>query len=356
VTAATVAPIEDIQPRTLPYQPSWLDRLTHAVDQLPIPYWLFYLALAAGVSAIALAVQWVTGATHLFSPLLLLFSIGTLYVLCGIHYLDHLADNTLQKFRPVLSASDVEYADLRYRLTTLPPRTTLAVMALGIPFGMILDAMFPFTALLQDFQITNVPLSVYFLHALFLLDVPIAVLDWYHMLHQLRIVSEIHSRHTHIDLFNLNALYAFSNLTARSAIIYSLFTYGLVVASPALLALDVGRLWVAASILITGLVFVLPLWGLHRMLLIEKDRALLENSQRLKQSTDELHGRIKAGKYEGMGELQNALASLELERTALSRISTWPWHPETLRGIVGTLLLPLVIWLVQWGLEHVLKP
>ncbi|MGH7425775.1 MAG: hypothetical protein ACREJP_06375, partial [Candidatus Methylomirabilales bacterium] len=30
-----------------PYPPSWVDRLTDWVERLPIPWWLFYLALGA---------------------------------------------------------------------------------------------------------------------------------------------------------------------------------------------------------------------------------------------------------------------------------------------------------------------
>lgn len=357
MTEISVSHSETDLPMTMPYQPSWFNRLTHRVDQLPIPYWLFYVALAALQVLIAIVIQWRSGATNLLSPLLLLASIANPYVLGTMHYLNHLADRLLQKFRPVLLASDAEYADLRYRLLTLPARTTQAVMAAGILQGIFTLVTIPITALLQMFQIVDAPLPVHFVRALNLLNLPIAVLNLYYLFHQLRVVNEIYTRHTNIDLFNLQPLYALSNLTGRSALLISLFTYSLLFAVSSLFDLASG--WILlplAFVLVTALVFVLPLLGVHGLLVEEKEKLLLENSLLLKESTVELHDRIKAHKFEGMSELNDTLASLELEQKMLGRISTWPWQPQTLRGVIGTLILPMVIWFGQWILQRLLVP
>jgi len=42
---------------------------------------------------------------------------------------------------------------------------------------------------------------------------------------------------------------------------------------------------------------------------------------------------------------------MTLSRQQVAAISTWPWRPETLRGVVSALLVPLVIWLVTRVLE-----
>jgi hypothetical protein len=38
----------------------------------------------------------------------------------------------------------------------------------------------------------------------------------------------------------------------------------------------------------------------------------------------------------------------------LNAISTWPWQPETLRFLVTALLLPLLLWILQYVLQLVL--
>jgi hypothetical protein len=40
--------------------------------------------------------------------------------------------------------------------------------------------------------------------------------------------------------------------------------------------------------------------------------------------------RMDSGELEGMTDLNMAIASLEIEQSALNRIPTWPWQPETL--------------------------
>jgi hypothetical protein len=55
-----------------------------------------------------------------------------------------------------------------------------------------------------------------------------------------------------------------------------------------------------------------------------------------------------------MDDMNKALASLETERNLLTRIPTWAWQPEALRGLVVALVLPLVLWLVQALLQRLL--
>lgn len=55
-----------------------------------------------------------------------------------------------------------------------------------------------------------------------------------------------------------------------------------------------------------------------------------------------------------MDTMNKAMASLEIERAALVRVPTWPWDPGTLRTVIAALLLPIIIWLIQYGLERLM--
>jgi hypothetical protein len=59
--------------------------------------------------------------------------------------------------------------------------------------------------------------------------------------------------------------------------------------------------------------------------------------------------------WAGADRLHAALTALERGRTAIERVPTWPWRPETLRGLVAAVLLPAVIWLIQFGLGKLLE-
>ena len=100
--------------------------------------------------------------------------------------------------------------------------------------------------------------------------------------------------------------------------------------------------------------FVLPLTGIHRLLAAEKKRMLSEQAARMREAIDDLHRRMDQHKLQGMDDLNKAMASLELEHTTLTRIPTWPWEPATLRGVIVALVLPILIWLIQFGLQRLL--
>ena len=61
----------------------------------------------------------------------------------------------------------------------------------------------------------------------------------------------------------------------------------------------------------------------------------------------ELYRLIDDGDLPAADRLNGTLAALERGRIAIERIPTWPWRPETLRGMIGALVLPVLIFLVQ---------
>ncbi|MGB3904338.1 MAG: hypothetical protein WBB22_05400 [Anaerolineae bacterium] len=81
-----------------------------------------------------------------------------------------------------------------------------------------------------------------------------------------------------------------------------------------------------------------------------------ENFLLLEARIVELHERLNSGNLEGMENLNLAIASLEIEQNALSRIPTWPWQPETVRLLITALLLPLGLWITQLVLQAILGP
>ena len=100
--------------------------------------------------------------------------------------------------------------------------------------------------------------------------------------------------------------------------------------------------------------FVWPLLGIHGRLKQEKQRLLRESSQRLEATMTELHNRVDAGELQSMNELHVTISSLEIEQSMLTRIPTWPWRPGTLRGVVTALLLPLIVFVLQYVLQRFL--
>jgi hypothetical protein len=56
---------------------------------------------------------------------------------------------------------------------------------------------------------------------------------------------------------------------------------------------------------------------------------------------------VRSGSFERLNELDKALSGLLRMRDVINKLSTWPWQPETLWGMVGAILLPIALWLIQ---------
>ena len=338
-----------------PYAPSWIDRFTALIDRLPGPIWSYYLGIGLVLLLVQAIVLWMEGA----------FPIGTLVPIQGflagviafwlvlLHYLDERAGAALVTLRPALKASEEEYRRLCYQVTTLPARPTL-LTSLAILISFIVAEHVIFRNLPSSFDaLATSPLSwalLFFIYRLLWWTFGTFI---YHTIHQLRVINRILTRHTRINLFRMKPLYAFSSVTALTAVSLTVIPYGWAAINGTLSDPIAIGMTLPFTILAFAS-FVWPLLGLHRLLVEEQERLLGEASLRFEAAIAELHQRMDSGKLEGMTDMNMAIASLELEQSALNRIPTWPWQPETVRWLVTALVLPLGLWIIQFVLQRVL--
>ena len=55
-----------------------------------------------------------------------------------------------------------------------------------------------------------------------------------------------------------------------------------------------------------------------------------------------------------MDALNKAIGALEIELRAIDRTPTWPWQPETLRWIIGALMFPVILFVLQFLIGRML--
>src|SRR5512133_2113228 len=121
------------------YAPSFVDRFTDWVRSLPIPAWLFYLALALALVLLHASIKWIDGSFPLgtFVWRLFLADITFPYALALLHYLDNSAQEALDSFHPIMQVEDAEFRRLWYQFTSLPARTTLIAAFIGGLYGLV---------------------------------------------------------------------------------------------------------------------------------------------------------------------------------------------------------------------------
>ncbi len=335
------------------YAPSWVDRLTAWVERLPGPNWSYYLGLGLFLILVQVIVLWAEGASPI-SEYMTVYGFLALVIsffLALFHYLDQRAGAALTALRPALQASDQEYHELHYRLTTLPARSTLLVglVALGLVFLTGIGTY-------QSETMSEFPIANSLLQILYLICWWIFITFMRHTVHQLRLINRIYTQHISINLFRLPPLYAFSNLSALTAASITVVPYGWTVIHYS--DLDINDpsfwVWVPGIILLAIITFIWPQMGIHRLQVNEKDRLLNEAKKRLEVIILELHQRVDEAELEKMDNVYKTISSLQMEIKTLEGIPTWPWEPEAVRLLITALALPLGLWVVQYVLQQVL--
>lgn len=331
-----------------PYAPSWLDRLTRWLEALPGPTWAAYGALLALATALSVAIPLVSGRTGL-DPILDhgFWGIVLAVAVWLAAYLSVTAGSAFDRFRPALAADDAAAARLRYELTVTPARPAwllLAAGAVGTPLYYVADPVASDVVGLS-------PAGVVLRYVLELVFGAVVLVVLYQAVRQLRLVGRIHEAATRVDLYRPEPAFAFSVLTARTAM-----AIALVFAVPALVAAAQVASEANAILLYapwTGLgigsalaIFVLPLRGMQRRIRAEKRRLEDDAGRRLERVTEEISRRVDAGDFAGAAALQPTLNIVVAQRDLVRQLPTLPWQPGTARGLLTAVVLPLVMFVV----------
>lgn len=328
-----------------PYRFSWIDRLVAAIRRMPIPGWSAYaLMLVVGQALVAVLRlrdgQPPTPAVLARPPV---FLVWTTYLLALTHYLNAVARDRMARFRPALDVDDATFSVLERRLITMPAGPVLAHGVLWVAVGGAIMWAILDRVLALGFPRWEIALTVaaYFVGG--------GVI--YHTVHQLREVSRLYARVAHVDLHRLDPLHAFAGLTAQSALGWILLLYLTTLLVPRDLwspAVELSWLVIAA---VAAAAFAVPLFGMHRRLVVAKHAALGANGARLSRVSARIHEAIDAEAVDRLDGLSKVSGLLLAERERLAKVSTWPWDTGTLRGFVTALLLPIVLRLGQQAVE-----
>lgn len=339
-----------------PYAPSWFDRLRNWVDRLAIPAWAFYLLLGGILLTLLLAVQWQTGNLPLGSiPLFhVWFAFQTVYLLGVMHYLDRTAGKAFDRFRPALEIDDAQAAELRYTLTNIPARAGFFAsffVTLLSPLWLVATP-----ATYAPLNLSSSPAVLGVSMALYLSSWWVGSFTVYHTIHQLRMISRAYGRLTRINLFKLQPLYALSNVTALTTVGFIIYMLCWNLAQPDTFQ-QPGALALALPLLVlAGITFLLPLWGIHQRLVAAKEAQRDELGARAAESIQRLQEQVDANDAASAIQTKDVLAGIETAQRMVEHIPTWPWQPETIRLIITALFLPIVLFLIQFVIQRILTP
>ncbi|MGA9533401.1 MAG: hypothetical protein WBR18_11850 [Anaerolineales bacterium] len=357
MTAAGAQPVLDPQGEAqsvgeaVPYDPSFIDRLTHFVKRLPLPYGITYLLLFIVESIAILVFFWIDGwlSTGKFDPIVFLFPLWLWGPLTIVTYLDSLSLRALSEFGPLLEISAETKRRLEYEFTTMPASGVLISGAAWL-IVYILSWLVAFRYSLAAYGFGAI--SSGFLFVVGFISFAVGSVIYYHSMRQLRLVNRVVGMVPRFDLFRLDPVYAFSVLTSRTGICWVV----LLSLSLLILPLEIGKApELSMLILQLGLAigaFLLPLRAVNRRLVMEKRGQLAEVGLRMKSTLMQLHQHIDENALQEVPRLNDTLKGLTSEREILARIPTWPWRPGLFAGFISVIVLPIVLFLLQFGLSE----
>lgn len=353
-----------------PYAPGWVDRVTDWVRTLRVPYWIIYMIPVLLLFTVTTVIKWGDGsyeAAYKAGNTGGLFKLGPFYIypfhaipefvafyaLALMHYLDDVARRALITYHPAMRADEARFKDISYRLTNLPAWPTLLASLAGGVFALVILLLIDIVQ--PDFVDR---LLLFTSPAAAIVESSVFVLLWwiwgaltYHTVRQLRLVSHIYTAYTRIDVFNLSPLYAFSWLTARTAIGWVIATYAFILTAPGLIENPITMGIMLFNFVFAVVAFAWPLVGVHRLLEDAKHHRLLASAKRFDLLVTELHRRTDEGEFSTMVEMKDGMEALVSERNVLEKVYTWPWQRETVSGLSTALLLPIILWLITRFLD-----
>jgi hypothetical protein len=170
---------------------------------------------------------------------------------------------------------------------------------------------------------------------------------YYHSLRQLWLVNRTVKTVKRYNLFNLDPVYSFSRLTARTGISWVFMLMLNLLLFPFGVALELILFIAVIQVVLALAAFILPLQVVNNRLTAEKQRLLAETQQRVEATLNRLHEHIDKNKLDDVDQINNAISGLRAERDVLEKIPTLPWRTETLTRFLSAIILPILLLLVQ---------
>lgn len=335
-----------------PFKPSLVDRFNIWVENLPVRAWIFYLVFVVLLILVQIIFLWMESGLleEQLLPIIIFNGLATPFTLALIHILDNRAVTALNSMRPVLNTTKLEFDLNKYKLANMPyPRSLVSGLILMV-LVMIMERIWVVPiryAALDQLPTFTVVYHVIDKSTAFMMGVFI-----YHSIRQLRMVNTINSKHVRINLFNLGPLQSFSRLTGSTAVGLVVGIYGWMLINPDLMKDRTMIGFIVLFTILAVMVFVWPLYGVHRRMVATKERALHEIDFNFEAVFSNFNTGIRDEDYSAIEKLNPTITSLEIQHNRISDIPTWPWRPETASFALTAITLPLVLSILRFLVER----
>lgn len=337
-----------------PVHGSWADELAHRLDAGRVPAVLVHVLVWICLMGLLVGTQWASGSSNpgTFRPFQL-FGLGlvvTLPWLVGVF--NRRARRAMRAAAPLVVGGPDRAAELEQGLVHAPGRITLIASA-GIVVASA-SRIWLNPSLLDVLEFSPPPalwLELAFFSPLVALAASAFIVKLIHMTWQ---IHRITTRELRVDLWDLGPLTSFSAVTAVMAGSFVGLMAVAAFMSPRIYGDALGLSLAIAAMGIAAGVFLLPLLGLHARIVSAKQEAQGLLAREMERAIEDLRRAGSSGDLARMDPLNKQIGAIETAQRSVGRVPTWPWEPELLRWVVGALLFPVLLFVLQYVVGRLL--
>lgn len=333
------------------YAPSWFNRLLGLCGNLSIPAWAVYCGWLVVQGLLANVAAWSAGLLPAgsFNPLLTLCGIWSFEVLLFSHYLDVVARDSLAGYVPMLKNMSKEaIGRIQYDFTIMPHRPVLWISVVGFAIGIFLASsakayqplMFAWPWLAYLFY--GISLSVFCVFS-------------YRVIRQLRFASKLYASTEKIDLYYLKPIYSLSRLAVWTSLsVLVIINLNVLLLTPQLMESSAFISVLVLAMLLSLATFLMPLYGIKRRILAEKNRVMAATGKDIETAYDRLDTAIRSGDSKKLADIKIMLDLVHRKKEFVHAIPVWPWNPGTFTALLTAIILPIVLGILSRILQRAL--
>lgn len=326
---------------------SWMDSLYRRIEKLPIRPWLTYLLMYLGFVILFQLLAWIDGLLALREIHITTF-FNALWVpvgLAGMHYLNSVARQAVEGFRPMLDCSEEEFNQLQWKMSSTPQWLALSIQAV---LGLVIFSVARSNPDNLSTELQPGTFTLWLVVPYMTLGFSILFIYLYQTLRRLGLVNKMYAMVKDINIFKQQPLYSLSSFNVKTGFVWILFINLNIISVVLQTGPQATRfpLLFAQSLLVIA-VFLFPVLGIHNRILQAKEALLNENGEKLRAINMELHQSLDRREHTEIVAYERGVAALISMRNEIEKSPTWPWDPGTFRGFLSAIFLPVLLFIIQ---------
>jgi hypothetical protein len=333
------------------FAPSWFNRLLALCTNHSIPVWGVSVGWLAAQGILAHVAAWEAGLlpTGSFNLLAAFCGIWSAEVILFSHYLDGVARESLIEYRPMLSnVSKEAFEEIQYEFTTMPHGPVLWISVGGFAIGVCMAHM----AKAYQPVMFAWPLFAYLFWSI---SWSLLGVFCYRVIRQLRFAGRIYASTEKVNLYHLKPLYALSRVAAWTSLsVVVIIDLNMLLLTPQLLVTSAFIIVLVLAMMLSLATFLLPLYGIKRRILAEKNRLMAATGQEIEIAYDRLDEAIRSGDSKKLADVRTILDLVHRKKEFIHSIPVWPWNPGTFTALLSAIILPILLGILSRIMQKVL--